>query len=256
MRKLVLLAIVGLLFLAGCTLREQGAELAQGASAVLQGTEQTGLVVSGEGRGTYVPDIAVLRLGIEAQETTVAQAQLRAQEAMAGVVAALREKGVADKDIQTQYFSIQPVTQWIEETVEGIRRGKQVTVGYLVANTVQAKLRKVDEAGPIIDAVALAGGDLTRIDSISFTKEDISQEKNLAREKAVKDAQAKAQQIAGLLGIELGKPLYITESSPYIPAPSPIYAARPAGAAEAPPTPILPGEQELTVSVQIVYAIK
>ncbi len=207
MRKLVLLAIVGLLFLAGCTLREQGAELAQGASAVLQGTEQTGLVVSGEGRGTYVPDIAVLRLGIEAQETTVAQAQLRAQEAMAGVVAALREKGVADKDIQTQYFSIQPVTQWIEETVEGIRRGKQVTVGYLVANTVQAKLRKVDEAGPIIDAVALAGGDLTRIDSISFTKEDISQEKNLAREKAVKDAQAPIRigQPLGTLSLTLDK---------------------------------------------------
>ena len=255
MRKLVLLVIVGLLFLAGCTLREQGAELAQGASDVLQGTEQTGLVVSGEGLGSYVPDIAILRLGIESQETTVAQAQLRAQEAMAKVVAALKGKGVADKDIQTQYFSIQPVTQYVEETVGGIRRGKQITVGYLVANTVQAKLRKVDEAGPIIDAVAEAGGDLTRIDSISFTKEDISQEKNLAREKAVKDAQAKAQQIAGLLGIELGKPLYITESSPYITAPSPIYGAR-AEAPGAPSTPILVGEQELTVTVQIIYAIK
>lgn len=254
MRKLVLLAIIGLLFLAGCTLREQGA-VPQGTSAVLQATEQTGLVVSGEGQGSYVPDIAVLRLGIESQETTVAQAQLRAREAMAKVVAALRGKGVADKDIQTQYFSIQPVTQYIEETVGGIRRGKQITVGYLVSNTVQAKLRKVDEAGPIIDAVAEAGGDLTRIDSISFTKEDISQEKNLAREKAVKDAQAKAQQIAGLLGIELGKPLYITESSPYTPVPSPIYA-RAAEAAGAPPTPILVGEQELTVTVQIVYAIK
>ena len=255
MRKLVLLAIVGLLFLAGCTLREQGAELPQGASAVLQATEQTGLVVSGEGLGSYVPDIAVLRLGIESQETTVAQAQLRAREAMAKVVAALKGKGVADKDIQTQYFSIQPVTQYIEETVGGIRRGRQITVGYIVSNTVQAKLRKVDEAGPIIDAVAVAGGDLTRIDSISFTKEDITQEKNLAREKAVKDAQAKAQQIAGLLGIELGKPLYITESSPYMPVPGPIYGAR-ADAAGAPSTPILVGEQQLTVNVQIIYSIK
>ena len=253
MRKLVLLAIVGLLFLAGCTLREQGA-VPQGASAVLQAAEQTGMVVSGEGVGTYVPDIAVLRLGIASRETTVAQAQLRAREAMAKVVAALKGKGVADKDIQTQYFSIQPVTQYVEETVGGIRRGKQITVGYLVSNTVQAKLRKVDEAGPIIDAVAVAGGDLTRIDSIGFTKEDITLEKNLAREKAVKDAQAKAQQIAGLLGIELGKPLYITESSPYIPAPGPIYAR--AEAAGAPSTPILVGEQELTVTVQIIYAIK
>ncbi|MFH1483815.1 MAG: SIMPL domain-containing protein [Chloroflexota bacterium] len=253
MRKLVLLVIVGLLFLAGCTLKEQEA-VPRETSAVLQASEQTGLVVSGEGLGTYVPDIAVLRLGIESQETTVAQAQLRAREAMARVVAALKGKGVADKDIQTQYFSIQPVTQYVEETVGGIRRGKQITVGYLVANTVQAKLRKVDEAGPIIDAVAVEGGDLTRIDSISFTKEDITQEKNLAREKAVKDAQAKAQQIAGLLGIELGKPLYITESSPYMPVPGPIYAR--AEAAGAPSTPILVGEQQLTVTVQIIYSIK
>jgi uncharacterized protein YggE len=255
MRKLVLLAIVGLLFLAGCTLREQGAELAQGASDVLQGTQQTGLVVSGEGLGSYVPDIAILRLGIESQETTVAQAQLRAQEAMAKVVAALKGKGVADKDIQTQYFSIQPVTPYIEETVGGRRRGRQITVGYIVSNTVQAKLRKVDQAGPVIDAVAEAGGDLTRIDSIGFTKEDITQEKNLAREKAVKDAQAKAQQIAGLLGIALGQPVYITENSPYVSVTRDYYAAGAATSSEA-PTPVLPGEQELTVTVQIVYAIK
>src|SRR3972149_999994 len=172
MRKLVLLAIVGLLFLAGCTLREQGA-VPQGASAVLQAAEQTGMGVSGEGGGTYVPDIAVLRLGIASQETTVAQAQLRAREAMAKVVAALKGKGVADKDIQTQYFSIQPVTQYVEETVGGIRRGKQITVGYLVSNRIQGTLRKVDEAGPIIDAVAVAGGDLSRTGTLGVSARGI-----------------------------------------------------------------------------------
>jgi len=174
---------------------------------------------------------------------------------MAKVVAALKGKGVADKDIQTEQFSIQPVTQWVEEGVSGSKTGRQVVIGYQVTNTVQAKLRKMDQAGAVIDAVALAGGDLTRIDSISFTKEDITQERNLAREKAVKDAQAKAQQIAGLLGITLGQPTYITESSPYVPVTRDYYAAGAATSSQA-PTPVLPGEQELTVTVQIVYAIK
>jgi uncharacterized protein YggE len=260
MRKSVLLVIVGLLFLAGCAVKEQGAVPvgavgAVGTSAVLDATQQTGLVVSGEAQGTYVPNIAVLSLGIEDQETTVAQAQLNARDAMAKVVAALTARGVADKDIQTQQFSIQPVTQWTEETVGGITKGKQVIVGYQVTNTVQAKLRKIDEAGPVIDAVAEAGGDLTRINSISFTKEDISQEKNLAREKAVKDAQAKAQQIAGLLGITLGQPIYITESSPSVSTSRAYYGVAPAAAPEA-PTPVLAGEQEFTVTVQIIYAIE
>jgi len=254
MKKVVLLVIVALLFLGACKAEAQ--DVVPGVtSAALDAPQQTGLVVSGEGVGSYVPDIAILRLGIEAQETTVAQAQLLARDAMSKVVAALKAKGVADKDIQTQYFSIQPVTQYVEDTVGGIKRGRQVIVGYVVDNTVQAKLRKVDDAGPIIDAVAAAGGDLTRINSISFTKEDVTVEKNLAREKAVKDAQAKAQQIASLLGIKLGKPLYITESSPYIPSPSPVYA-RAADAAGAPTTPIQVGEQDLTVTVQIVYAIE
>ena len=254
MRKLFVFVMVGMLFLAGCTTGAQG-QVTPYTSAASDGSQLTGLVVSGEGRGTYVPDVAILGLGIESQENTVALAQEKAAAAMAKVVAALKGKGVADKDIQTEQFSIQPVTQWVEEGVSGSKTGRQVVIGYQVTNTVQAKLRKMDQAGAVIDAVALAGGDLTRIDSISFTKEDITQERNLAREKAVKDAQAKAQQIAGLLGITLGQPTYITESSPYVPVTRDYYAAGAATSSQA-PTPVLPGEQELTVTVQIVYAIK
>jgi len=254
MRKLLVFVMVGMLFLAGCTTGAQGQVPAYN-SAVSDGAQQTGLVVGGEGRGTYVPDVAILRLGIDSQENTVALAQQKAAAAMAKVVAALKAKGVADKDIQTQQFSIQPITQWVEEVVSGLKRGRQVIVGYQVTNTVQAKLRQMGQAGATIDAVAEAGGDLTRIDSISFTKEDITQEKNLAREKAVKDAQAKAQQIAALTGIALGQPIYITESTPYVYATKDYYAGGLPAASEA-VTPIVSGEQEFTVTVQIVYAIK
>ncbi len=126
-------------------------------------SQQEGIWVSGRGEVTVTPDIATLRLGIAAQEATVAEAQTRAVEAMDRVMAALTDNGVAEKDIQTQYFSIRQVTKWDREKEE------EIVIGYRVTNMVTAKIRDIDKAGTIIDAVAEAGGDLTRIDSIGFS---------------------------------------------------------------------------------------
>lgn len=229
-------------------------------------SQQTGLWVNGEGKATYVPDIAVLSLGIEAQEKTVAQAQNAARDAMSKVLAALKTKNVAEKDIRTQTFNIQPVKQWLEPVP--IPRGapepqykpppKEVIIGYRVSNTVTVKIRKIDDAGPIIDAVASAGGDLTRINSIGFTIEDAAPFRAQAREKAVKDAMAKAQQIASAAGVTLGKVTYITESGGFVPKVSDVrsFGGAMALSTEAAPTPISPGEVELSVSVQMVFEMR
>jgi len=214
------------------------------------GNQQAGIWVTGEGKVTAVPDIATLRLGIEAQEATVAEAQTQASEAMDRVMAALTDNGVADRDIQTQYFSIHKVTRW-DET-----KNQEIVIGYRVSNMVTAKIRDIDKAGSIIDAVALAGGDLTRIDSISFSIDDPSAYFGEAREKAMADAEAKAEQMASLAGVRLGKPTYISESG-YLPPPiypRVAYEEVPMPA-PAPPPPISPGEMEITLTVQIAYAI-
>jgi len=154
------------------------------------------------------------------------------------------------KDIQTQYFSIQKVTRWDNVTQE------EVVIGYRVSNVVSAKIRDIDKAGEIIDAVAEAGGDFTRIDSIVFSVDDPSAYHEEAREKAIAEAKAKAKQLADLAGVTMGKPTYISES---IQAPSPIYprvmyegAAIPAPAAP----PISPGETEISLTIQVIYAIR
>lgn len=211
-------------------------------------SQQEGVWVNGEGKVFAVPDVAILRLGIEAQETSVAEAQAQAAEAMDKVMAALRSEGIAGKDIQTQYFNIQKVTRWDDE------KQQEVVVGYRVTNMVTAKIREVTKAGVIIDAVATAGGDLTRIDSIGFTVDDPTAYYREARQKAVADAKAKAEQLAGLSGVKLGKPTYISESS-YMPGP--IYRQDMIEKAGAPAaeTPISPGEMEITLNVQLAYAI-
>jgi uncharacterized protein YggE len=210
-------------------------------------SQQTGIWVNGEGKVTITPDIATLSLGIEAQATTVTEAQDQAATAMEAVMASLAENGVADKDIQTQYFSIYQVTKWDDF------KDEQVVIGYRVTNIVTAKIRDIEQAGPIIDAVAAAGGDYTRINNISFSVDDPTPYYEQARQKAVADAKAKAEQLADLAGVNLGRPTYISEGSV---SPPVIYReAAMAVPAPAPTTPISPGEIELTLNVQVAYAI-
>ena len=217
--------------------------------AVNLGGQQEGIWVTGEGKVTAVPDIATLRLGIEAQEATVAEAQTQAAEAMDEVMTALIDNEVAEKDIQTQYFSIRQVRRWSET------RDQEIVVGYRVTNMVTAKIRDIDKVGSIIDAVAVAGGDLTRIDNISFSIDDPSAYYEEARQKAMADAEAKAEHLARLAGVSLGKPTYISEGIQIPPPiyPRAVYEEVPIPAPAAPP--ISPGEMEISLTLQVAYAI-
>lgn len=210
-------------------------------------SQQSGIWVTGLGEVTVVPDIATLRLGVEAQEVTVAGAQAQAAEAMEKVMAALAENGVADKDIQTQYFNIYKVTRWDTNSQQ------EVVIGYRVTNIVTAKIRDIDKAGSIIDAVTEAGGDLTRIEGINFSVDDPSDYYSEAREEAMADAKGKAVQLANLAGVTLGKPTYISENT-Y--TPSPITRSLDEAAKVDGETSISPGEMEISLNIQVVYAIQ
>lgn len=241
----LVLAVVGL---PGCTPNSTSLSGELGNIRVNLSSQQEGIWVNGRGEVSAVPDVANLRLGIEAQDESVAQAQVQADEAMNKVRTALADNGVAEKDIQTQYFNIRRVTRWDNVNQE------EVVIGYQVTNMVTAKIREMDRVGAVIDAVATAGGDLTRIDSISFSVEDPSAYHEEARQKAMADAEAKAEQLAGLAGLKMGKPTYVSESTQL---PSPIYRQDLMEKAMGAPieTPISPGEVEISLTVQLAYAI-
>jgi uncharacterized protein YggE len=206
--------------------------------------QQEGIWVNGHGEVNAAPDVAILQLGISAQRAGVTEAQAEAATSMSKIMAALKKEGVADKDIQTQYFSIQQVTRWDQDKQE------EIDIGYRVSNMVMAKIRNIDKAGLIIDNVAEVGGDFTRIDNISFSIDDPSRYRKEARDKAMVDAKAKVEQLANLSGVKLGKPTYISESISY-----PVYPSTAKIAEVAPVTPISPGEMKVTLDVQVVYAI-
>ncbi len=242
-----LILAAALVTLAGC----QSDTAALGEITELNlSNQQQGIWVNGQGEVMAEPDIATLRLGIEAEAVSVAVAQADAAEAMERVMEALKDNGIADKDIQTQSFSIRRMTRWDRDTE------KEVTTGYRVTNMVSVKIRDISKAGAVIDSVASAGGDFTRIDSINFSVEDPSGYYQAAREEAMDNARAKAQQLADLAGVTLGEPTFISESSF---SPSPIIQRGDFAMEEAAvmaEMAISPGELEISINLQVASAIR
>ena len=232
---------------------------------------QQGIWVSGEGKVTVTPNIAILNLGVSAQASTVADAQSQAVAAMNKVMSALTSNGVDQKDIQTQYFSIQQVTPLITptpylppETSNGSSSGAspmmpikppiQPTTGYEVTNMVTVKIRAINNTGAIIDATVEAGGDLLSIDGVTFSVDQPDQYYTQARQLAMNDAKVKASQLAELAGVTLGKATYISESSSTPIVYPEAFSAQ--GATSSATTSVNPGQTDIVVDVQVAYAIQ
>jgi uncharacterized protein YggE len=236
--------------LAGCSAAGVDAATTQPINVDVS-NQQTGIWVNGQGKITVTPDLATIILGVSSQTARVADAQANAATAMDNIMKALAGKGVAKKDIQTNYFNIQQVTRWDDKSQT------QIVIGYMVSNSVTAKLRDMEKVGEVIDAVAAAGGDLTRINGINFSVEKPEKFYQQVRELALQDAKAKADQIASVTGVNLGKPTYVVENSA-----SPVYYPQAynkmdsVAAPGVPTTAISAGEMDITLNVQVTYSIQ
>ncbi len=243
-RKYVLLPLIAAVAMLALACSGKGDTIVQTSSQNL-----TGVTATGEGKVTGKPDVAVLTVGVQATRTTVEDARSAAATAQTGVISSLKSNGVADKDIQTVQFTVQPQYDYS-------KTGTPTITGYTVSNVVTAKIRNLDKAGPAIDDAVKAGGNDAIVQSIDFTIDDPTDLKNQAREAAVKAAKAQAQQLADAAGEKLGKLLSISETS----APTPITRLaipQAAGAADSSAqTPVQPGELQITVDVSVVYAIQ
>lgn len=209
--------------------------------------EQSGVAVNGVGSVWVKPDVAKINLGVSATATTVAAARTSAAETMQSVQAALATKGVAERDIQTQYVNISP-------QYSTLNRAQPTITGYIVNNVVEVTVRNIDASSEALDAAVAAGGNAVRVNGISFTIDRPEQFMSQAREAAARDARGRAEVLARAAGISLGRPRSIVESGGNVPIPfAPrASAAAPDGGA---PTPINPGEQRVEVSISMVFDI-
>jgi uncharacterized protein len=203
------------------------------------------VVVLGEGSVSVAPDHARLSGGVTTRAKTVKEATDANSKLMSAVTAAILDAGIAEKDIQTSRFSIQPLYAQPQTQTE-----PRLT-GYSVSNQVSVTVRQLAKVSDVIDRMVAAGA--TDVGNVAFFVADPSKALDQAREAAVADARRKAELYARASGFTLGSVAWITEDSGYAP-PGPIAAMR-AGAAMAAAVPIAEGEETLRARIVVGYEI-
>ncbi len=154
----------------------------------------TGITVVGTGNAGVTPDRATLTLGVETRGADAASALRANNDAANKLMDLLKAQGVKTEDLQTQGLSIGPQFD----------SSAQRVVGYVVSNSVTARVRDIATTGPIIDAAASAIGDSIRLEGIQFSVADPTAAHDEARKAATTDARRVAELIATAAGIKLG----------------------------------------------------
>jgi uncharacterized protein YggE len=213
--------------------------------------------VSGTGKLSAVPDLADIQVGVRTQASTAQKALAENSRAMNALHETLKERGVAAKDIQTTHIQISPQYSQPAPPRPNEVQGEFVprVVGYAVDNTVQITARDVSKLGTLLDALVQAGAN--QVHGISFRVDQPEKLFDELRRRAMADAKHRAELLAGEAGVALGLPLKIEETgAPSSPPHFPGYNAGRTMMMAAAPTPVSAGEQELSVTVHVVYELK
>ena len=207
-------------------------------------TPPPAISVTGEATVSVAPDQAQIDGGVATDAKTAREASDANNAAMGKVLLALKAAGIDEKDYQTSRLSLQP--QYAPN-----RSGSQSPiVGYRATNRVTIRIRDVTKVANMIDVLVGAGAN--DIGGINFMVSQASKLLDEAREQAISDARRKAQIYAKAAGVTLGEPLSISEEG----SATPVFRSKSAGGMAASAAPVAQGEETLSVTVNVSWAIK
>ena len=195
-----------------------------------------GITVLGTGSSNVIPNRASFAFGTVSQAATANAALAASSQSVARVIAALKKAGVAQADIQTSEISLSPRTN---------ESGNEI-VGYTASNTVTATIRKLGDAGDVVDAAVGAGSNQVYGPNLLASDQDAAY-RNALKE-AVANARAKAETLAGASSSTLGKITAIVEGGGAMPMPMAV------GAKDS-SVPIEPGTQKIEATVSVTFAL-
>lgn len=200
------------------------------------------LSVSGVGQVDVRPDVAVLSVGATMRAATASQALSAANAVVARLFERARSLGIAERDLATTGLRVGPVYENRRNT-----DNPPEPVAFQANNQVEITIRKMDEAGRVIDAMSAAGAN--SIGGLRFTVADPGPHEDEARRMAVRDARHRAELYAEAAGVTLGRVLTIQEGGIATPLPRMRAAAMEAS------TPVAPGETTISASVTVTFAL-
>lgn len=199
------------------------------------------LTVTGDGRSTAAPDLALITLGVSTEAVTAVDAMSQNATRQQAVIDALKADGVEARDIQTSGLNLQPKMEYIDGQAPKL-------VGYVAQNTVNVRVRDIAGLGGVLDKLVATGAN--EISGISFAREDMTAAQDDARNAAVAEARRKAQLMAEAAGMRLGD-LRALSDAPVFDGPQPMMAMRSREKADA--TPIEAGELNISARVSAVF---
>jgi uncharacterized protein YggE len=245
-RQLKTFASLGLLALGLMTAAACAANPAAAQTGVPADTPRT-ITVTGSGLAYGAPDIATVQIGVQSRGDDAGAVTDDNSTKTQALIDALKALGIDEKDLQTTNFSINVQQDYDPQTGQALE-----TIHYVVDNTLNVTVRDTSKLGDVLSGAVSAGAN--SIYGVSFSVADPKALENQARDAAVADAHARAEQLAAAAGVSLDVPLSISESYNTV---QPVYAARDmlAGAA-AESVPVQGGQIQVNLQVSITYTIK
>ena len=202
------------------------------------------ITISATGTTSVVPDAVRINATVSVLGATSNGALGTAGKTSSVVRSVLAAKKIAIKDITTQSITVYPEYSYPPS-------GVQTLSGYRATQSFDITIRNATTAGAVVDAIVEAGGDSLQVNGVSPFVLDNNKATETARTAAVKKAKAKAAAYAKLLGVKLGRVIYLDEIS--TPTIYPIYSAT--AKSDSSETVIDLGEQKVSVSVTVRWSI-
>ena len=235
--------------------------------------DENTITISAEGKVDAAPDVARVDFSVIAQGKTPKEVQRQVSEKMNKIADFIKEQGVDAKDIKTLNISVNPryyysydypripcplMSEVYPSSSSPISCPPKspVIIGYEASQTLDVKIRELDNAGDIIDGAVENGA--TQVGGINFSIDDPDELKAQAREQAFRKARAKAEALAKIAGMKIKRVITFSESDGYFP---PYYGTMDAmgmggGVEKGIETSVEPGSQEVTVTLSVTFEIK
>ena len=210
---------------------------------------QRQLTVSGTGKVRGTPDVAIVTAGFTVQGVDVRATQDGANKKMSALVAAIKGAGVADADIQTAEFSINPQYVYTPQQPPRIN-------GFEARQSIEIRIRNLDHVNTVLAAASGAGA--TNIGGLRLTIDDPALLQGSERGRAIADARVKAAIIASQLGVRRGRAVSFGESGGGMPM---MYGRMLGldgiGGGESAPMPAVEkGSNEIVTNVNVTYELE
>ena len=212
---------------------------------------QNTIIVTGEGKVSAAPDIAMVSITTREVAKTTKEAQEKAAKKTSALKKGLLDAGVEEKDIKTASYMTMPKYYYNNS-------GKAILEGYETIQTDEVKVRNTDNVSKVLDLAASLN--INEVSGPNFTIDDTDKLKDEAREKAIAEAKEKAEKLADQLGVDLVRIVSFSESGDYAYMPYVKEAAMSMSMARDASAPTAPtvsgGEQEIKSNVSITFEIR